>query len=160
MPDESILIPLPRGLFAIIDASDTERVLPYRWFLSGGYVRRTEVRTGPGPRATILLARVILDAPSGTEVDHINQNKLDNRRANLRFATRRQNSRNRGPNANNTSGFKGVTWHKRTRRWHAQIGIGGRPYYVGSFDTAEDAAHAYNEAALETFGEFAWLNEV
>lgn len=89
------------------------------------------------------------------DVDHINENKSDNRICNLRQANRSQNMFNRGRNKNNTSGFKGVIFCKNTRRWRAQMSIYGKSVNIGRFDTKEEAAHAYFEKAKELRGEFA-----
>lgn len=88
------------------------------------------------------------------QIDHINGNKLDNRWNNLRLADPSQNNANCPARARNTSGFKGVTWHKRNRRWQAQIRVRGKPIYLGQFDKIEDAAQAYSRAAEDHFGEF------
>jgi hypothetical protein len=89
------------------------------------------------------------------DVDHINENKSDNRICNLRQANRSQNMFNRGRNKNNTSGFKGVIFCKDTGRWRAQMSIYGKSVNIGRFDTKEDAANAYLEKAKELRGEFA-----
>jgi hypothetical protein len=96
-------------------------------------------------------------------VEHKNRDRRDNRIENLRLSTHQQNTFNRGIYANNTSGFKGVRydnrkWHKK--RWYAIIYVSGRPISLGYYDTAEEAAHAYNQAALKYFGEFACLNDL
>ena len=93
-------------------------------------------------------------------IDHDSRNPLDNRRRNLRVATRAQNRINSGPNVNNTSGFKGVSWNKSKQRWGAQIMVAGHTHYLGYFDTKIEAAKAYNNSALQYFGEFAYVNEV
>lgn len=105
------------------------------------------------------LHRVILNAESKFEVDHINGNGLDNRRSNLRIATRQQNSANRvkGNFENATSAFKGI-YKRGEKRWVAQITINNENRHIGSFDNEENAARAYDAAALEAFGEFAKLN--
>lgn len=89
------------------------------------------------------------------DIDHINENKSDNRICNLRQANRSQNMFNRGKNKNNTSGFKGVVFCKDTGRWRAQMSIYGKSVNIGRFDTKEDAANAYLEKAKELRGEFA-----
>lgn len=88
-------------------------------------------------------------------IDHINSDRLDNRIANLRPATRRQNNINVLRTSANTSGFKGVHWDKPTERWRAQITIEGKKTYLGSFASPEEAHEAYKKAALEHHGEFA-----
>lgn len=95
------------------------------------------------------------DAWPNGDIDHINENKSDNRIANLRQANRSQNMFNRGKNKNNTSGFKGVAFCKDTGRWRAQMSIYGKSVNIGRFDTKEDAANAYLEKAKELRGEFA-----
>jgi putative intracellular protease/amidase len=88
-------------------------------------------------------------------IDHINGDPSDNRFANLREATHAENMRNSKRNLRNTSGVKGVRWHKRDRRWEAYITVDGRVIYLGSSKTAEDAHAAYAAAAREFHGEFA-----
>ncbi len=89
-------------------------------------------------------------------IDHVNGNGADNRRANLRIATRSQNGANRGPQKNNTSGYKGVSRDKQ--RWQASITVMGVCHRIGGFDTPEEAAVAYDIRAREVFGEYAKLN--
>lgn len=89
------------------------------------------------------------------EIDHINGDRDDNRVANLREATRADNNRNVAMRRDNSSGRKGVTWHKRQRRWYAQIQLAGKKTYLGSYKNIEDAAAAYRAAELRMFGEFA-----
>lgn len=89
------------------------------------------------------------------EVDHRNCDRADNRWANLREATHAQNCRNTGPRATNTSGFMGVRWHARGRRWQARIHVDGREIYLGLFDTPEAAHAAYCAAAHQLHGQFA-----
>jgi hypothetical protein len=88
-------------------------------------------------------------------IDHANGVRDDNRLANLREATRRGNAANSRLSSNNTSGLKGVRWHKRDRKWHAQINVGGRTVYLGSFNTKEAGHQAYMDAARQQHGEFA-----
>lgn len=88
-------------------------------------------------------------------IDHINGDKTDNRVENLREATNAENMQNRAAPRNNTSGYKGVSWHKRDRKWRAKIQVDGKRRYLGHFDTPEEAHAAYCEAAREHHGEFA-----
>ena len=89
------------------------------------------------------------------QVDHINLDKLDNRWVNLREATNSQNQANIHAHITNTSGFKGVSWHRGVQKWRAQIERDGHSCYLGYFDTPEAAAAAYANAAQKHFGEFA-----
>lgn len=92
------------------------------------------------------------------QVDHINGNRGDNRISNLRLATCSENLCNRVRQKNNTSGLKGVSWIGQYQKWQATIRFGGRNKFLGRFDTKEEAANAYNEAALKHHGEFAMLD--
>jgi hypothetical protein len=94
------------------------------------------------------------------EIDHRNRDKVDNRIENLRPATSSQNKGNIGLLRTNRSGYRGVSLNSRSGKWHAQIKINGKQTYLGRFDTPEQAALRYNEAARQHFGEFAHLNQV
>ena len=87
-------------------------------------------------------------------IDHINHTKDDNRIINLRFCTQAENLRNQGKQSNNTSGYKGVSWHKPSRKWVAKININGKRKYLGSFNCPKEASEAYENKAKELFGEF------
>lgn len=91
------------------------------------------------------------------EIDHINGVKNDNRFLNLREATRRENSRNQSITSKNTSGFKGVSFHKRTGKWRADIQLNGSQKSLGSFYSREEAFEVYKKASIENFGEFSKL---
>ena len=94
-------------------------------------------------------------------VDHKYGNTLDNRRSNLRLCGTAENQHNRKKsNQASTSIYKGVRWHKRDKRWIAQTKLNGKDIHIGSFLNEKDAAIAYNEKAIELFGEFALLNDV
>ncbi len=158
MQGDCILVPLSQGKFAIIDAVDAERILPYKWHCSLGYAVRNR-RKPDGPGAPIIrMHRVINDTPDGMETDHVDGDRLNNRRSNLRSVTMSQNSCNSRTYASNTSGYRGVSWAKREKRWTAQIWLNQKHRHVGYFATAEEAARARDAAALEVHGEFAILN--
>lgn len=97
--------------------------------------------------------------PEG-QLDHANGRHGDNRLSNLRPATSAQNQANGPVQKNNTSGHKGVSWHRKARKWYARIGIGGKIVHLGSFDTKEAAAIVYNEAAAKQFGEYARISSL
>lgn len=96
--------------------------------------------------------------PTSQEVDHINGNGLDCRRGNLRLCTKSENQRNRRPNQNGTSGYKGVGWYKKYNCWRVRIQVNGKKQHIGYFDNEIDAATAYDNAAKQLHGEFARLN--
>lgn len=144
-----------RGGRVLVDDDDLPTVEPYKW-----YVRRsghtayalTNVRTPEGRQTTLLMHRLLLDVGPGWHVDHANGDGLDNRRANIRPASSSQNQANQHALTRNTSGFRGVDF--RDGRWRARITIGYRSVNLGRFDSAEDAARAYEAAARRHFGEF------
>lgn len=149
------LITLTKGATARVDDDDFEWLSGFNWNLdSKGYAQR---KAG---KSTVRMHREILRAPAGMDVDHIDGDRLNNQKANLRVCTRSENKRNQRVYRNSTSGFKGVSFHKLTGKWHANIGHNGKTTYLGLHRTAEDAAIAYNEAARRLHGEFAKLNEV
>lgn len=153
-------IPLTQGKVTIIDDEDFARFGSVKWRVMTIRGKWYALRTaGMRPfRHTELLHRAILNAAKDIDVDHINGDTLDNRRANLRLATNAENLRNRGKNKNNTSGYKGVTWDKYRQKWQARIKVNGKLLDLGRFETAEDAARTYDESARELHGEFAQTN--
>lgn len=109
----------------------------------------------------LFMHRLIVNAPKGMEVDHINGNGLDNRRCNLRIASPSENQQNRQTKKLGThSRFKGVTWHRNAQKWQAGIKKEGRSIHLGLFEAEVDAAIAYNHAAIQMFGEFAHINSL
>jgi len=103
--------------------------------------------------------RQIMNCPMDMVIDHINHNGLDNRRANLRLATRQQNSWNiKKRPGKKSSQFKGVSFCKRDKRWEAYIIYGKKHIFIGRYDDEETAARAYDTKAKELFGEFAYPN--
>lgn len=100
----------------------------------------------------------IMGFPEGMDVDHKDRDGLNNQDENLRVCTRSQNQANKTKLRNNTSGFKGVTFHIGRKKWYSSICFQGRAFHLGSFDTPEAAAHAYDEAARKYYGEFAFQN--
>lgn len=143
-------IPLTKGRTALVDDADYNYLNQWKWQCSQGYAVRAE-----GTKS-IIMHRVIMDAPKGTFIDHINGTRCDNRRDNLRFCSNAENIRNIGLSAHNTSGCKGVTRFRG--KWLARITVDRVSKHLGIFADIHDAARAYNEAALEYHGEFAYQN--
>lgn len=141
--------------FAIVDDTDFEKLSSYKWTLqSRGYVK-----TWDGDKA-VYMHRLILDCVHGEEIDHINKNKLDNRRGNLRLCTRSQNNANRNiiSERDNGSVYKGVRWDEDRKKFLARIGVNGKTINLGRYKNEIDAARAYDLAALKYYGEYASLN--
>jgi hypothetical protein len=149
--------------YAIVDPADYKRLKRYEWITKKGinsfYVLRY-VERGKGNKETIVyLHQEILKVPKGMVIDHINHDGMDNRRANIRPATRSQNLCNsRRRLGTKSSKYKGVSWKKQTCKWAARIGIDKREIHLGCFKNEIDAAKAYDEAAKKYHGEFACLN--
>ena len=141
-----------RGLVALVSDEDYEWLSQWNWSAvstqrrNGGYAMRTDNRSGK----TILMHREILNAPEGIGVDHVNGNGLDNRRENLRLVTVQQNRQNRSRGRNNQTGYKGVTFDRKSGKWVMSIRV--------LFDSAEEAAQAYDQLAGIVFGEHAKTN--
>jgi hypothetical protein len=139
-----------KGKYTLVDDENYEWLNQWKWYRTElGYVSRTNnVRRSTLPKK-IQMHTLILNPPAGLEPDHINRNKLDNRRANLRVVTRSQNMWNRGLDQNNNSGYRGVVWNKRANRWIATIGVHGERIYLGAFKIKEEAALAFKQAVVE-----------
>jgi hypothetical protein len=151
-------IPLPSGHVALIDDCDFALVSQFKWHTkktSGGALY---VATRTKDRKDVYMHRLILDCPVGMERDHINGNGLDNRRSNLRVCTRKQNAIN--CKAKPGKRFKGVTPFAKSKQkpWGAQIHKDGKHYWLGAFATEEEAAKAYDIAAIRLHGEYARVN--
>lgn len=104
------------------------------------------------------MERFIMRVPKGFIIDHINGNRLDNRKSNLRLVTKQQNNINRCKAKDCVSVYKGLTWVKKENRWRVRVKLDGKEYYVGRFVNEIDAAHAYDVKALELFGDISRLN--
>ncbi len=152
-------IPLSLGIYAIVDTEDVEWLSKFKWSDSDGRASRSH-RQNVG-RRTVLMHREIIRARAHEFVDHINGNPLDNRKANLRICTNMQNTWNTRKRTHNRSGYKGVSKTPSIKSpWRASIKIAGKRTSLGCFATVEEAAKAYNEAAIKYQGEFARLNHV
>lgn len=148
---------LTQNQFAIVDQADFEHVTKHKWQYNGGYARRSVYGK---TRTQVLMHRAILERSLGRclnhqeQVDHINGDRLDNRRSNLRVASQDQNMRNK--RQYNTLGYTGVSKHKK--RFQAKIHFDCATFYIGSFPTVEEAAWMRDQWAIELHGEFAALN--
>jgi len=131
-------IPLTKGLVALVDDEDFEALSRFKWHVGGS--------RGYAMRGGFYMHREILKPANGVHIDHVNGNPLDNRRANLRLATRSENQQNRrGANHDSTSGFRGVYLNRRLGKWYGQVRFQGRNNYLGSHASPELAALAVQE---------------
>jgi hypothetical protein len=158
----------------LYDAEDEEKILAHRWRVRPScdgrhlYIQTTiphpdgEWYYPPSGirkrrRTTLQLHRLIMNTPKGMQTDHINGDTLDNRKENLRVATREENGRNRGKSKTNTSGFKGVCYVKKkkgminelSKPWMAKTKYNGKYIYLGMFATPEEAGKAYDDKVKE-----------
>lgn len=152
-------IPLTKGYSVIVDDEDYDMLMAYKWHTSRFGYAQTSVGGRKNKRG-ILMHRLLLEEPQGMEVDHVNGNRLDNRRCNLRLVTHAQNMKNMNSNTNTSSRFKGVSWCKSRNLWEVNIQADDQPTHIGRYASEVAAAKAYNAAALELHGEFARLNEI
>lgn len=151
---------LSQGQVALVDDADFAWLNQWKW--SAGWnphgLTYWAIRDdySGGKRKKVWMHKFIMGAGPGQEVDHKNRTTLDNQRHNLRFATRQQNNCNQGPRSDSTTGYKGIT--RRGKRWAAQIALNQKKFCLGTYNTQEEAARAYDVAARKYHGEFAYQN--
>lgn len=144
-----------KGKFVIVDDDDYKYLSQFKWELSSsGYA----VYRPP----FVHMHRVVMKMKDSKKfVDHINGNKIDNRKSNLRQATKSQNAAGKKLNLKfKSSTYRGVSYSKGRSRWEAKIRVMGKTVHLGRFDRQQSAALAYNKAAKKYFGEFAYLNKL
>ena len=179
-------IELTQGFFTYVDDEDYDHLMQWKWHadvskrkdgsISHVYARRTEHYRKPCGKRTaraILMHAYLMQTPKGMVTDHIlNGDEFDkqypelkysgllNIKSNLRIVTNQQNLMNRKSHQGSSSKYKGISWFKRDKKWQAHIRINGKVKRLGLFTSEEEAALAYNKAAVKLFGEFALLNEI
>ena len=129
----------------LIDLDDVDKARSYKWGITKGYAQSSK---------GILLHRLIMNPGDDMVVDHINHDKLDNRKDNLRICSTRQNTMNQNVSKNSTSGITGVTWDKTNGKWMAYIKVNYRQITLGRFTNLDDAIQARMDAEIEYFGEY------
>ncbi len=150
-------IKLTQGKFAIVDPEDFGRINQYKWYYNKGYALRHVRRNGK--KCAIFMHRLVCPVPHGMFTDHINRNRLDNRKANLRPVTFRQNIWNATRKRKmSKSPYNGITWSRQHHKWLARIYVGTKAVYLGFFKDEIKAAKAFDRAAKEHRGEYAVLN--
>ena len=151
-------IPLTQGKFTLVDDQDFDLVSRFSWYTMRSYETLFYARAVLSGRSRIFMHRLILDAPNGLVVDHVNRDGLDNRRTNIRICTMSENMRNQTRHRDGSSKFKGVSWDQDRGKWRASLRVNGKTYNLGRYFSEEKAAMAYDKFALEQFGEFARVN--
>jgi hypothetical protein len=149
-------IPLKDGYVAVVDDVDYARLQAF-----GNWTRNNRgyavcYRSVDGRRFTFYMHRIVIQAKPGTQVDHIDRDKLNNQRRNLRLVSRTQNQMNKGLQANNSTGVKGVTLRKG--KYEARLRYQDRNLYLGRYESADEAGLAYDIAARYLYGHYAWCN--
>jgi hypothetical protein len=151
-------IKLTQGKQAIVDNNDYGKISTFKWNVAEqkctSYASRA-IKVN-GKWTTQYMHRLIMDAPVGMDVDHINRNGIDNRKENMRICTRSQNLQWKRPTG--ASGYKGVYWCKNKKKWRVQIKVDDKRMSLGSYSNKIDAAKAYDTAAKIAHGEFAYIN--
>lgn len=154
-----INLPVSGGRFTKIDNEDYELLSKFTWyFWTDGVFCQQRIKE-TGKKKTIRINRLIMKYPKSMVVDHINHDILDNRKCNLRICTIGQNDKNQKLRRTSTSGFKGVTWNTKDKKWRAKIRLNYKYIFLGGFDNKIDAAKAYDEGATKYHGEFACTNK-
>ncbi len=153
-------IPLTQGKVAVVDEEDYAELFKHKWHASQGgrtaYAKR-DTRKG-GVRRTHYMHREIMNPLPSLEIHHINHNGLDNRKSNLCICTKSRNSQSQIPQKNRSSRYKGVSRHKQNGKWSSAICHNRRRFYLGVFSSQVRAAKAYDDKAVELFGDFAYPN--
>lgn len=162
-----IKIPLGRNKLEALLSDEDKDLTALSWYAhrsgDGFYAAHRE---GTGDRARVWMHREVMRRILGREVlpteivDHIDQNKMNNQRDNLRVATRSQNEANKTIWGRGVSRYRGVSWSKQKKKWKASIQVNNKQIHLGYFTTENEAALAWNDAALDNFGEYATLNPI
>lgn len=146
-------ITLTQNQVALVDDEDYDYLNQFKWSARWcpkiqGYYAKRSVATLNGKQTTECMHRVIMATPKGLVVDHINHNTLDNQKANLRNVTHRKNISHRKNKSQCYSQYTGVTWHKRSKKWQANIRVNGKTKFLGLFLTEIEGHNAYMTAKV------------
>jgi hypothetical protein len=156
-------IKLTQGKYALVSDEDYEFLSQWNWCAFKGcttfYACRHPSKINR-KQTTIYMHQVIAERMSIKSPDHIDTDGLNNLRSNLRQATQSQQHANQNLQKNNKSGYKGVSWHKRCKKWKVYINANKNYIFLGYFIDIKEAARAYNKAAIKYYGTFARINDV
>ena len=153
-------IGLTQGLFALVDDEDFDWLNKYKWAADVRSDKQKYALRRDKQGKTIRMHRDIMSVADGLVVDHINYNGLDNQRHNLRVCTVQQNSANSRPRSRNTTGYKGLTFVDKNKKWYVRMTVKGETKCLGYYKWKHKAAEVFNENALKFNGEFAHLNKI
>lgn len=144
------IIELTQNKYTLVDDENFDFLMQWKWQYRHGYATRNQ-KIGNYYK-NIFMHRVINKTPEDMETDHVNRNRLDNRKNNLRTVTKRQNQHNRGLSSNNKSGINGISWDACARKWKAQIRIDDKQTHLGLFIDLEEAASVRKLAEKQYYG--------
>lgn len=155
-------IKLTQGKYALVDDNMFEELNQLKWqfHISGYAVHEMRIKGEKGKRKTVMMHRVIINTPEDRDTDHINGNRLDNRKKNLRIVTTSQNLMNQKIKANNTSGVTGVYWSKKSKKWQAYISLYKKTIQLGLFRDKEIAILARKWGEKLYFKEYRFNNAI
>ena len=146
-------IKLSQNKYTIVDDEDYNFLNKYKWSTSKNknvyYARKRHNNT------KITMHRMIMNQDKNKQIDHINGNGLDNRKCNLRICTQSQNLHNARISKRNTSGYKGISWYKKSKKWLVRISVNGKNKHIGYFIDINEAKNSYIKAAKKYHKEFA-----
>lgn len=157
-------IELTKGFKTFVDDDDYEWLSANKWHSSIGYAGRAGKRVDCWRQSHIFMHREVLKRHfgwtclDGFYVDHINGNRSDNRKENLRRCTNQQNQFNTNKHKRNTSGYKGVSWNIVDKKWQVYLKTKDKVHFLGQFHDVKKAAEAYDKAAIKIHGEFSNIN--
>lgn len=155
-------IRLTKGKSATVDDEDYQKLRKHRWyFTSHGYAERDKRISGSPKKLRFFMHKIIMNTPDNFDTDHINGDRLDNRKENLRICLRSENLMNQRKTSSKTSSrYKGVSWNKKSNKWEVSIKVNYKKHYIGSFLLEYEAAKAYNCAAINLHGKFSKINSI
>lgn len=153
---------LTNGLATSVDDDMYDYLNQWKWHLStNGYAKRNLYVYNPGQKTiNIFMHHIVLPRPDKMFIDHIDRNKLNNVRTNLRVCTNPQNQANKGKRKDNTSGRKGVSWGKYARKWRATMTVSGKHVSLGCYNSVDEAYKAYLSKSRELYGEFTYEEDI